>query len=123
MPFIEGIKANAESVMISHNIVSAIDDKNPASLSPEINKLLRDDLHFTGIIITDDLAMGATSNIKDNGYKAIKAGNNILITTEYQQTFNSIKNNLNNNNLTIDEINEKVFKVIAWKYYMNLIKD
>ena len=122
-PFIEGINEGAEAVMISHNIVNSIDPENPASLSLKIHELLRNDLHFTGIIITDDLAMGATKNIKDNGYKAIKAGNDLLITTNYQETFNSIKKALENNDLTMAEINQKVFKIIAWKYYKNLLTD
>lgn len=46
--------------------------------------LLRNDLNFTGVIITDDLSMGATSSITDAAVKAMKAGNDLIITTDYE---------------------------------------
>ena len=59
MPFKAGIKAGAPSVLISHNIVSALDDRMPASLSPAVHNLLRYDMGFDGVVITDDMSMGA----------------------------------------------------------------
>ena len=50
-PFEAGIKAGAEAVLVSHNIVTNIDPDNPASLSKSIHNLLRNDLKFTGIIM------------------------------------------------------------------------
>ena len=64
-PFEEGIKAGAEAVMMSHNIVSSIDKDNPASLSKDVVDILRNNLKFTGIIITDSLDMGAVKNIDE----------------------------------------------------------
>ena len=55
--FKAGIDEGAEAVLVSHNTIKNIDDKNPASLSPSVHNLLRNELGFTGIIITDDLAM------------------------------------------------------------------
>ena len=45
--------------MVSHNVVTSIDEKLPASISPAIHKLLREELNFSGIMITDDMKMGA----------------------------------------------------------------
>ncbi len=81
VPFKVGIEAGAEAVMVSHNIVKAIDKDNPASLSPEIHKLLRGELGFTGVIITDDIAMYAASSVKNATVNAILAGNDRVITT------------------------------------------
>ncbi len=120
-PFEAGIKAGAEAVLVSHNIVSSVDPDNPASLSPAIHNLLRDDLKFTGIIITDDLYMGATSSIPDASLKAVKAGNDILITTEYETSVNSIKKGLTNGDITEEQINRAVFRILAWKYYKGLM--
>ena len=74
-PLSAGIKKEAEAVLVSHNIVDSIDSSNAASLSPSAHNLLRNELSFTGVVITDDLAMGAVSSISDNAVKAVLAGN------------------------------------------------
>lgn len=120
-PFKAGINKRAEAVLVSHNIVKSIDDENPASLSPSVHNLLRNEAGFTGIIMTDDLAMGAVTNIPDATVKAILAGNDLIMTTDYESSFNSIKEAISNK--TIDEslIDKLAFRVIAWKYYKGLI--
>jgi beta-N-acetylhexosaminidase len=57
IPFKAGIEAGAESILVSHNVVAAIDEELPASLSKKVIDILRNDLQFTGIVITDDLSM------------------------------------------------------------------
>ena len=123
IPFQKGIEKGAEAVLISHNILNKIDDKNPASLSSKIHDILRNDLKFTGIIITDALDMDALNNIDNIYIKAINAGNNILITTDYKTSFNEIKQAINNNLITADKITNLATEVIAWKYYKRLIID
>ena len=82
LPFKSGIKSGAEAILFSHNIVSSIDDQNPASLSKILHDYLRNDLNFSGIIITDDLDMGATKNIENKNVLALLAGNDLLISTD-----------------------------------------
>ena len=120
-PFEAGINEGAEAVLVSHNTVTNIDSSNPASLSVDIHNLLRNKLGFTGIIISDDLAMGAVSSLDNVAVKAIMAGNDLLITTDYEESFNDIKEAVNNK--TIDEglIDKLAFRVLAWKYYKGLI--
>lgn len=120
-PFEAGIDAGAEAILVSHNIVSSIDPLNPASLSLDVHKLLRDTLGFTGVIMTDDLDMGASKNIGNKALKALKAGNDLIITTDYEESFNEIKSGLENGEITEEEINRLVFRVLAWKYYKGLI--
>ena len=120
-PFKEGINAGAEAVLVSHNIVKDIDSNNPASLSPSIHNLLRNELDFTGIIITDDLSMGATSSIDDASVKAILAGNDLIITTDYEESINDIKNAVNDDTISNDIIDKLAFRIIAWKYYKGLM--
>jgi beta-N-acetylhexosaminidase len=62
VPFKAGINAGSEFVMLGHIINPQIDPKKPASISEEYLKILENDLHFQGVIITDDLKM--TGNIK-----------------------------------------------------------
>jgi len=120
-PFIEGINAGAEIIMVSHNIVNSIDKENPASLSLNIHKLLTDELNFSGIIITDDLYMGAITNIENASIKAVLAGNHLLITTDYKNSFNSIKKAVLDNTINEETINKLVFKTLAWKFYKGLL--
>lgn len=121
-PFISGIEEGAEAVMVSHNVVRSIDSENPASLSSEINKLLREKLNFTGIIITDDVAMLALKDISDTSSKAIKAGSDLVITTDYVESFNAIKKALKDDVIDEERINHSVFRILAWKYYKKLMQ-
>lgn len=121
VPFKKGIEAGAETVMISHNTVAALDKDNPASLSPTVHNLLFEDLKFTGIAITDNLDMDAVKNIENKYTKALLAGNNILLIYNTDEAINEIKKNLNNGMITSDQINKLCFKVLAWKYYKGLL--
>ena len=120
-PFEKGINAGAEAVLVSHNTISNIDQNNPASLSPSVHNLLRNDLKFTGIIITDDLTMGATNSIDDVAVKAILAGNDLIITSKPEENINSIKKALEEGRLSEETINKLAFRILAWKYYKGLM--
>ncbi len=123
LPFDAGIKSGAEAVLVSHNIVTNIDDVNPASLSPSIHNVLRNRLDFTGIIITDDLAMGATSSIENATTKALLAGNDLIITTDYQKGIEEIKSAINKGTVSDELVNRVALRVLAWKYYKGLLFD
>lgn len=120
-PFEAGINAGAEAVLVSHNIVDSIDSVNPASLSSDVHNLLRNELGFTGIVITDDLAMSAVSSIDDVAVKAILAGNDLIITTDYLESINSIKEAIDSGTISEELVNKLAFRVIAWKYYKGLM--
>lgn len=120
-PFKAGIEEGAEAVLVSHNIVSSVDLENPSSLSSSIHNLLRNELKFTGIIITDDLAMGATKDIENSTVEAILSGNDLIITTDYGDSMNSVKEAINNGTLNESLIDKLAFRVIAFKYYKGLI--
>ncbi len=122
LPFKSGIGAGAEAVLVSHNIVSSIDPENPASLSVNIHNLLRNDLSFTGIIITDDLSMGAISFTNNATVKAILAGNDLIITTDYVNSIESVKKSIQDGTLSENTIDKLAFRILAWKYYKGLIK-
>ena len=83
--------------------------------------MLRNKLGFTGVIITDDLAMGATSSIANATVKAILAGNDLIITTDYKQSISDIKSALADNTIDENLIDKLAFRVLAWKYYKGLL--
>ncbi len=115
-PFQSGIAAGAEAIMVNHNIVTNIDPDQPATLSQSVHNLLRNELAFTGIIMTDDLSMAALDEIDDVYVKAILAGNDLLITVDYQEAFDSIQNAVLNGTISEAQIDKLAFRVLAWKY-------
>ncbi len=121
-PFIEGIKSGAEAILVSHNIVTAIDSENPASLSSSINQLLREELGFTGVVIVDDLVMGAVKDIPDKSLKSLKAGNDLLITTNYLESIGEIKGGIDRGEITEEELDKHVIRILSWKYEKGLLK-
>lgn len=121
VPFKAGIEEGAEAVLISHNIVTSIDSKNPASLSKAVHNLLKEDLNFTGIIITDDLSMKAVSKDENAIIKAIQAGNDLIITNDYKNAIPSVKKALNDGKLQQDFIDHLAFRILSWKYYKGML--
>jgi len=120
-PFEIGIQLGAEAILVSHSIVNAFDPDNPASLSTNVHNLLRGDLGFTGVTITDDIAMQALDELDKQTLKAILAGNNLVITTDYETSFKEIKNAVTGGSISETYIDELAFKVLAWKYYKGLM--
>lgn len=120
VPFKKGIDVGAEAILVSHNIISSI-DSNPATLSKGVHNILKNELGFTGVTITDDLDMGATKNIDKKYLKALLALNDMLIVTNYEDAFEEIKNGVKNNEISESLIDSAATKVLAWKYYKYLI--
>ena len=121
LPFKSGIRSKAEAILFSHNIVTSMDKNNPASLSKTLHDYLRNDLNFSGVIITDDLDMGAVKNIENKNVLSLLAGNDLLISTDYEESIKEIRNAINNNTLDQETLDEHVLRVLAWKYYKKLL--
>ena len=124
LPFIAGIKANVPSILVSHNIINCLDSTKPASLSKKVISELRGKLNFTGIIITDDLAMDAVEEYVKNNQAAtlaIEAGNDMIITSDFITMYKELLNSVNNKIITEETINQAVRRVLAWKYYTKLL--
>ncbi|MEK6692169.1 MAG: glycoside hydrolase family 3 N-terminal domain-containing protein [Nitrospirota bacterium] len=89
-PFIEAIKEEVNMIMVGHLMVEVIDPDSPASLSQKIiNGLLRKDLGFSRIVITDAMNMGAIRNLyqeSDACLMALKAGADIILHPENPET-------------------------------------
>lgn len=125
LPFKAGIDAGAECVLVSHNIVKCFDGKKPASLSPEIHRILREELNFSGIIMTDDLSMDAVSLFCTDNLpyaEAVNAGNDMLIVTEYEAAYNDILSAAENGEISQETIDRAVMRIIAWKYAKGLLE-
>lgn len=81
-PFRAAVEAGVPMVMMGHLVYPAVDPERPASLSPAAVWLLRDELGFDGVIVTDDLIMeGARrgGSIAEAALQAVEAGVDLLI--------------------------------------------
>ena len=122
IPFKVGIENSSEAILVSHNILVNIDNSSPASLSMVIHNILRNNLGFTGIIVTDDLYMDAIKNYYDRPViRALEAGNDLIIINDYVSGINEIKEAINNNLFDINILDKAVLRVLSWKYYKGLI--
>ncbi len=116
-PFEAGIKAMAEAVLISHNIVESIEKDTPATLSKNVHEMLRQELGFSGVIITDDLDMLATKSSTDLYINALKAGNDMLIVTDFDAAFDEIKAAVDDKTIGSEIVDKAALRILAWKYY------
>mgnify|MGYP000374433747 CR=1 FL=1 len=81
IPFVKAVKSRVEFVMMAHLIVDDIDAELPTSLSPAAYKILRDELRFTKLAITDDMQMKAIDDrysVEEAAVMAINAGADIV---------------------------------------------
>lgn len=123
IPFKMGVEAGTPFVLISHNIITSVDDKYPASLSKDVINILKNDLNYTGIIMSDELTMDALDSYNtDNNLAilAIEAGNDIVITKEYNDFYNRTLQAIKDGQITEERINESVRKILAWKIAYNI---
>ena len=124
LPFEAGIRAGADIVLVSHNIITAVDSNNPASLSKDIHDILRNDLNFDGVIITDDLYMDAISKYLENAEAAVKAvlaGNDLICTTEFESQIPAVIRAVQDGTIKEKQINESVKKILKLKMKLELI--
>ena len=79
-PFAEAIKSGVGSIMAGHLFIPSIDDSNPSSLSKKvITGMLRNELGFNGLIMTDALNMSAISGIENVAARCLNAGVDIIL--------------------------------------------
>jgi len=129
VPFRALIAAGVESIMVAHLSVPAIDSaaKRPTSLSAKaINGLLKTELGFKGITVTDALDMKAISNYYPEGeanVQAILAGNDMLcLPGDIGQSIKTVRKAIKDHRLTRKDINARVKKILTAKYKYGLNK-
>ncbi len=112
------------AVLVSHNIVTCMDPDLPASLSPEVHRILREDLGFEGVVMTDDLAMSAVSAYAADGNVAvmsIQAGNDLVVTTDYRTQIPRVIQAVRDGALEEGLIDEACLRVLRWKLELGLL--
>ena len=123
LPFQAGIDSGADSVLVSHNILSKIDTV-PSSVSPKITDLLRKELHFKGVIMTDDFDMAGIADFvsqDEAAFQVIVAGNDLILGSSYQTQIPYLLKKISSGELTEERIDESVRRVLTWKYDLGLL--
>ncbi len=125
VPFRAGVEQGVPFVMLSHLTNENISEA-PASLSPEVVEFLRQELGFTGVVITDSQKMGAIANHYSSGdaaVLAIQAGADmILMPADLQAAFDGLKAAMDEGKLTEERINESVLRILTVKYEQGILK-
>ena len=122
LPFQAGIDAGADSILVSHNILTKIDTV-PSSISPKINEILRKELNFKGVIMTDDLDMAGLADFVSQDEAALQvilAGNDLILGSSYQTQIPYLLKKISSGDLTEERIDESVRRILAWKYDLGL---
>ena len=124
IPFQAGINAGAGGILISHNICTALDPNEPASVSPIVHDVLRNNFHFNGVILCDDLDMSGMTNFKDKTQAAVdtlNAGTDMIICSNYQDIIPTIKEGLANGTISQERLDNAVDHILSWKYDLGLV--
>lgn len=127
LPFQAGLKAGGTktAVLMSHNIINCVDAKLPASLSPTVHEILRKELKFDGVIMTDDLAMDAVAAYAQGGavaVMALQAGNDLILTTDYRTQIPKVLKAVESGQISEQVINTACRRVLVWKQALGLLE-
>ena len=130
VPFKKIITENDNSkfmVMVTHIKFTAFDAENSATLSPAImTELLRNELGFKGVVITDDLDMGAVAKYHDEsvlGVQSVKAGADIILSChdyeKQKKIYEGILGAVKSGEISEQRINDSVRRILKMKLELN----
>ncbi len=125
LPFQAGIDSGANLVLVSHNIVACMDGQTPASLSPRVHEILREELGFAGVIITDDLAMEGVRKFAGDtevAVQAVQAGNDLLCCTDFETQVPAVLEAVKQGEVKEERIEESVLRILELKISLGLIE-
>ena len=123
VPFQRAIDEGADAVMVAHILFPALDPDYPSSMSKTIiTGLLRNEMQFDGVVITDDLTMGAIANdypIPEAAVQSFIAGSDLLlIVNGYDNqinTVNALVKAIEAGEITEERLNESVRRILTLK--------
>lgn len=123
LPFRAGMETGLGAVMVSHNTVAALDDRLPASLSPNVVAYLRQNLGYSGVILTDELSMGALQDYSgaQAAVLAVKAGVSMLCTTDYVTQIAAVMEAVEQGEISETAVDDAVYRILAWKQQIGLL--
>lgn len=124
VPFAAGIGQGLGAILVSHNIVTALDDSLPASLSPKVMAYLRQTMGYEGVIVTDDLVMGALGAYtpEEAAVLAVQAGADLLCSTDFDTQLPAVLEAVRDGRISEQTIDSAVLRVLTWKQQLGLLE-
>lgn len=101
-----------------------MDENYPASLSSKVNRILREDLNFDGVIMTDDLYMKAIQNYtgdSEAAVLAVLAGNDLICCTNFEEQIPAVINAVKAGVISEERLDESVMRILKWKIELGII--
>ena len=129
LPFKRGIRTGADFVMVSHVSVNEVTGNDvPSSLSPVVVRdILRDELQFEKVIVTDAMNMKSITKFYDSDEAArlaFKAGNDmILMPDDFMLALEGITEAVNEGNISEEELDEAVMRILKVKILRGIIPE
>ena len=126
LPFAAAIETGAPMIMVGHMTMTALDDENPACMSGTVvTGLLRNQMNYDGIIITDALNMSAISDNYTNAEAAvacIAAGCDMLLcVSNLNSVVNAVVKAVQDGTINESDIDASVVRILTAKYRYGLI--
>ncbi|TGB02788.1 beta-N-acetylhexosaminidase [Halobacillus salinus] len=124
VPFQKAIQAGADAIMTAHILFPALDEEVPATFSKEIiSGVLREQMDYQGLIITDDMAMGAIANnygTTEAAIQAVEAGVDMVMLTDtrqnqFQDVHDGLVNAVEKGKIAEEQINQSVMRILSLK--------
>ncbi|MCH5266921.1 MAG: glycoside hydrolase family 3 protein [Lachnospiraceae bacterium] len=129
VPFEAGIHAGAEFIMVSHISVSRVTEtKEPASMSELVMKtILREELNFEGIVITDAFDMASVTEYytpAEAALNAVKGGADIvLMPNDLEQAYNAVLDAVKSDSIPQSRLDESVTRILITKFRRGIITE
>lgn len=122
-PFYQGIESGADCILVSHNIVNCMDSEYPASLSQKVHDILRNDLRFDGVIMTDDLIMDAITDFTGDEAAAVtaaKCGNDLLCCSSVDTQYPAVLEAVQSGKIPKAQVDASVKRILKWKQNLGI---
>ena len=103
-----------------------MDRQYPASLSSKVHEILRGELGFSGVIVTDDLAMDAVRDFADDSQAAVlavQAGNDLLCCTDFEVQIPAVMAAVEKGEISEERLNESVLRILELKLSLGLLEE
>ncbi len=119
IPFRAGIDAEADTIMIAHMTAIELDDVPSTVSKVVVTDILRDELNFDGVIISDALNMGAITSVYSPGEVAALAVNAgidmLLMSPDVKAAASTIIDKVKNGEISQERIDESVTRILSLK--------
>lgn len=122
-PFRKAIEAEVGGIMVGHLNIPLMDNKAASVSHAVVTELLKEKMHFKGLVFTDALEMKGISNNPYVSAQALAAGNDmVLAPRNLKRELDGVLKAVKEGKITEEEINEKCRKVLTYKYAFGLNK-